>query len=143
MQAHPSYGEMQSWLSTRNPESSTPGLLQSSPKKTNPIECSPETGHSGGGGCLDHVSSPKQSPLLLGTERIMTTDQSSQPMLKSAEVENICQSLLDIKFGIFESASSPIGKDSPAGEPADSRSSMPPTIEKQKQEKLCERDEER
>ncbi|XVE90979.1 hypothetical protein DITRI_Ditri20bG0118800 [Diplodiscus trichospermus] len=35
---HQSYREMQSWVNTRNPESSTPDLLQNSTEKTNPIE---------------------------------------------------------------------------------------------------------
>ncbi|XVF41223.1 hypothetical protein PTKIN_Ptkin01aG0263300 [Pterospermum kingtungense] len=140
---HQSYREMQSWLSTRNPESSTPDLLQNSPKKTNPIECSLETGHGGNGGRLDHDLdlSPEQFPLLPGTERTMSTDQSSQAMLKSPQVENCSQFLPAIKFGTYESAS-PIGKDSAPPELADSKLCMP-TIEKQKQEELAELKEER
>ncbi|XWS65603.1 hypothetical protein CRYUN_Cryun05aG0127800 [Craigia yunnanensis] len=132
---HQSYREMQSWVSTRNPESSTPGLLQDSPKKNNPIEISLETDHSGNGDCLDLDLSPEQFPLLPAVERTMTTDQSSQPTVKSPQAKNCFQSLQAIKFGIYE-CSSPIGTHSPPPEQTDSRLYLP-TIERQKQKEPC------
>ncbi|XP_022764860.1 uncharacterized protein LOC111310036 [Durio zibethinus] len=136
---HQSYREMQSWVCTRNPESSIPGLLHNSPKENNRFENSLEIHHSGNGCCLD--LSPEQFPLLPSIERTMTTAQSSQPTVKSPQDENGSQSLPDIKFGIYE-CSSPIGMHSPPPEQTDSRLCMP-TIEKQKEKELCEFNEER
>ena len=136
MQTHQSYRETQSWVSTRNPKSSTPGLLQNSPKNTNPIENSLEIDHSGNDGCVDLDLSPEQFPLLPGVKRTMTTHQSSQPTVKYPQAENCSQSLPVIKFGIYE-CSSPIGMHSPPPEPTDSGLCMP-TVEMQKQKELCE-----
>ncbi|XWS08378.1 hypothetical protein CRYUN_Cryun41cG0074600 [Craigia yunnanensis] len=137
---HQSYREMQPWVNTRNPESSTPGLLQNSPKNTNPIENSLEIDHSGNDGCVDLDLSPEQFPLLPGIKRTMTTHRSSQPTVKYPQAENCSQSLPVIKFGIYE-CSSLIGMHSPPPEQTDSRLCMP-TIEK-KQKELCESNEER
>ncbi|XVF00370.1 hypothetical protein REPUB_Repub03eG0279700 [Reevesia pubescens] len=138
---HQSYREMQSWINTRNSESSTPDLLQNSPKKTGPIENSLEKDTSGNGDCLDFDLSPEQFPLLPGIGRTMTTHQSGQPTVKCLQAENCSQALPVIKFGIYE-CSFPIGKHSPPPQLTDSRLCLP-TIEKQKQEELCEFNEER
>ncbi|XP_021297204.1 uncharacterized protein LOC110426322 [Herrania umbratica] len=143
---HQSRRDTQSWVSTRSPESATPGLLQNSPKETNAIEISldensVETDHSGNGGSLDFDFSPEEFPLLPGIEWTMTTHQSSQPAVKCPQAENCSGSLPGIKFGNFE-CSSPIGIHSPPPEQTDSRVLMP-TSEKQNQKELCELNEER
>ncbi|XP_007011348.2 PREDICTED: uncharacterized protein LOC18587491 isoform X1 [Theobroma cacao] len=138
---HQSHRDTQSWVSTRNPKSATPGLLQNSPKETNANENSLdenslETDHSGNGGSLDFDFTPEEFPLLPGTERTMTTHQSSQPAVKCPQAENCSGSLPGIKFGNFE-CSTPMGMHSPLPEQTDSRVRMP-TTEKQKQKELCE-----
>ncbi|XVE86038.1 hypothetical protein DITRI_Ditri18aG0004300 [Diplodiscus trichospermus] len=135
-----SYREMQSCVSTRNPESS-PGLLHHSTKDNNTIENSLEVDQSENDGCLDLDISPEQFPLVPSIKRTVTTYRSSLPPVKQPQAENCSQSMPVLKFGTYD-CSSLIGMHSPPPEHTDPGLCMP-TIEKHKTKEPCESNEER
>lgn len=141
MQAHQSHGETHLWVSTGNPESSTPDLLQNSPENNNPVENPMEMDHSGNYGYLNLDLSPEQFPFLPSIKGTMTTLQCSQPTVKYPLAENCSQSLPVTEIVIYEECSSPTGMHSPPPEQTDTGLCVPTMVES-KQEELCESNEE-